>query len=147
VSHNKNIQIPDDFCLRGEYISINCESYPESFSYESYDVSSLSSLSESEYEIIPEDYLLLRKSVGMKKLLCELWVLLGRNAEIPCLLLHLEGFYLARRLNDVCWLVRKAKRDNLNFQSPFFMILPDDLVLELPDSYSYNKQTLDYSKS
>ena len=96
-----------------------------------------------------EELLAKQQFVGMKKVLCEMWVLLGRRSEITCSLIHVDGLFRARRINEYVWLVRKLRIAALSsilesndfsspaqyeaHYSPYYMIIPDDLVVERDD--------------
>lgn len=96
-----------------------------------------------------EELLAKQQFVGMKRVLCEMWVLLGRRSEITCSLIHVDGLFRARRINEYVWLVRKLRLAALSSMpepkdscspiqyeahySPYYMIIPDDLVVERDD--------------
>ncbi len=67
---------------------------------------------------------------GMKRVFTELWTLLGRRYETPVLVLQLEGCFIGRRVNEYVWLVRKCRCSDVTKQSPYFLLIPDDMVIE-----------------
>ena len=94
-----------------------------------------------------------KQFVGMKKVLCEMWMLLGRRSEITCSIIHVDGLYRARRINEYVWLVRKLRMIAVEgtsapaiydaHYSPYYMIIPDDLVLERDDPPNLNMAGVD----
>lgn len=67
---------------------------------------------------------------GLKKVFNELWVLLGRRFETPLLIIQLEGCFVGRRVNEYVWLVRKCRCVDITKQSPYFLLIPDSMVIE-----------------
>lgn len=67
---------------------------------------------------------------GMKRVFTELWTLLGRRYEVPVLVLQLEGCFVGRRVNEYVWLVRKCRCSDVTKQSPYFLLIPDAMVIE-----------------
>lgn len=67
---------------------------------------------------------------GLKRLFMELWTLLGRRFETPLLILQMEGCFVGRRVNEYVWLVRKCRCSDITKQSPYFMLVPDSMIVE-----------------